>query len=160
MQGNHPKEEKTLTLLKPDALQRNLLGEIIHRFEAKGLKIIGLKMLHLNDVLLKEHYGKYQDKPFFEGLRVYMSSSPIVAMVISGMKAASVVRLMVGATKSSEAIPGTIRGDFAMSVQSNLIHASDPAENPEEEIKRFFKPEEIFSYQKIDFELVYGDEER
>ena len=160
MNGNHPKEEKTLVLLKPDALHRNLLGEIIHRFEIKGLKIIGLKMLKLDDVLLHEHYGKYSDKPFFAGLKEYMSSAPIVAVVVSGIKAVSAVRIMVGATKGYEAAAGTIRGDFSMSVQTNLIHASDPAEDPEAEIRRFFKPEELFSYQRIDFEFVYGDEER
>lgn len=122
----HPKEEQTLVLLKPDALQRNLLGEIIHRFERKGLKIIGLKMLHMDEVLMKEHYGKYSDKPFFEGLKKYMSASPLVAMVISGIGAVATVRTIVGPTRGSEAPGGTIRGDFAMSIQSNLIHASDP----------------------------------
>ncbi|HEY5220780.1 MAG TPA: nucleoside-diphosphate kinase [Candidatus Paceibacterota bacterium] len=157
---NHPKEEQTLVLLKPDALQRNLLGEIIHRFERKGLKIIGLKMLHMDEVLMKEHYGKYSDKPFFEGLKKYMSASPLVAMVISGIGAVGTVRTIVGPTRGSEAPGGTIRGDFAMSIQSNLIHASDPAEDPKEEIARFFKSHELFSYQRIDFETVYSDEER
>jgi nucleoside-diphosphate kinase len=160
MNGNHPKEEKTLVLLKPDALQRNLLGEIIHRFEDKGLKVVGLKMLRMDDVLMKEHYGKYEDKPFFAGLKSYMSASPIVAIALSGMKAVSVVRIMIGATKSYEAAPGTIRGDFGMSVQTNLVHASDPAEDPAAEVARFFKPEELFSYQRADFEHVYGEEDR
>jgi nucleoside-diphosphate kinase len=160
MNGNHPKEEKTLVLLKPDALQRGLLGEIIHRFEDKGLKVIGLKMMHMDEVLIKEHYGKYEEKPFFAGLKAYMTSAPMVAMVISGIRAVSVVRIMVGVTKGYEAIPGTIRGDFAMSIQSNLIHASDPEEDPKVEIERFFKKEELFSYQRPDFELVYGDEDR
>ncbi|HEX5430065.1 MAG TPA: nucleoside-diphosphate kinase [Patescibacteria group bacterium] len=157
---SHPKEERSLVLMKPDALQRNLLGEIISRFEKKGLKITGLKMLKMNDVLLKEHYGKYEDKPFFEGLKNYMSSSPIVAMVVSGIKAVSAVRIIVGQTKGYEADAGSIRGDLSMSIQTNLVHASDPSENPEEEIKRFFKPEELFDYKKIDFDWVYGDEER
>lgn len=157
MSGNHPDEEKTLVLLKPDTLQRNLLGEIIHRFEAKGLKIVGLKMLAMDDVLMKEHYGKYEEKPFFAGLKSYMSASPIVAIVLSGKKAVSVVRAMIGSTKSYEAVPGTIRGDFGMSVQSNLVHASDPEENPMEEVKRFFKDEELFSYKRSDFDHVYGD---
>ncbi len=157
---NHPKEEQTLVLIKPDAFQRNLLGEIIHRFERKGLKIIGLKMLHLNEVLLKEHYGKYEDKPFFESLKKYMSSSPIVAIVLSGIKAQSTVRLIVGPTKGYEAPTGTIRGDFSMSVQSNLVHASDPAEDPEKEIRIFFKPNELFSYKRLDFDYIYGEEER
>jgi nucleoside-diphosphate kinase len=160
MKGNHPKEEKTLVLLKPDALQRNLLGEILHRFEIKGLKIVGLKMLTMDETLMIEHYGKYADKSFFAGLKSYMSSSPIVAVALSGMKAVSVVRVMVGATKGYEAAAGTIRGDFAMSIQTNLIHASDPAEDPEGEVKRFFKPEELFSYERADFEHVYGEEDR
>ena len=159
MAGHHHKEERTLVLIKPDALQRHLLGEIIHRFERKGLKIIGLKMIEMNDSLLKEHYGKYADKPFFKGLTSHMSRSPIVALVISGVRALSAVRILVGATKSYEAAPGTIRGDFGLSVQSNLIHASDPEENPEEEIQRFFKKDELFDYQRIDFDLLYGSEE-
>jgi len=159
MAGHHHKEERTLVLIKPDALQRHLLGEVIHRFERKGLKIIGLKMIEMNDSLLKEHYGKYADKPFFKGLTTHMSRSPIVAIVISGVRALSAVRILVGATKSYEAAPGTIRGDFGLSVQSNLIHASDPEENPEEEIARFFKKNELFDYQRIDFDLLYGSEE-
>ena len=157
--GNHQKEEQTLVLLKPDAVQRALLGEIIHRFERKGLKIIGLKMIEMNDKLMNEHYGKYADKPFFKGLTGHMSKSPIVALVISGVRALSAVRILVGATKSYEAAPGTIRGDFGLSVQSNLIHASDPEENPEEEITRFFDKNELFNYQRIDFDLLYGEEE-
>jgi nucleoside-diphosphate kinase len=160
MNENHPKEETTLVLLKPDALQRNLLGEIVHRFEAKGLKIVGIKMVKMDDVLVKEHYGKFEDKPFFAGLKKYMSASPIVAIAFSGIKAVSVVRVMIGATKSYEAAPGTIRGDFAMSMGANLIHASDPAEDPASEVARFFKPGELFSYQRADFEQVYGEEER
>src|SRR6185436_6670239 len=159
MAGHHHKEERTLVLIKPDALQRHLLGEVIHRFERKGLKIIGLKMIEMNDSLLKEHYGKYADKPFFKGLTTHMSRSPIVAIVISGVRALSAVRILVGATKSYEAAPGTIRGDFGLSVQSNLIDASDPEENPEEEIARFFKKNELFDYQRIDFDLLYGSEE-
>lgn len=155
----HPKEERTLVLIKPDALMRHLLGEIIHRFERKGLKIIGLKMLNMDDSLLKEHYGKYEDKPFFAGLAKHMKKSPIVAMVVSGVRAVSATRFIVGATKGYEADAGTIRGDFSLSIQSNLVHASDPEENPEEEIKRFFKDKEIFDYQRIDFDLLYGEEE-
>ncbi len=156
----HPKEERTLVLIKPDALQRNLLGEIVHRFERKGLKIIGMKMVKLNDVLLKDHYGKYADKPFFGNLAKFMSSSPVIAMVLSGIKAVSAVRFIVGSTKGYEADAGTIRGDFSLSMQANLVHASDPAEDPEAEVKRFFKSEEIFDYKKIDFELIYSEDER
>ena len=160
MNGNHPKEEMTLVLLKPDALQRNLLGEILHRFESKGLKIVGLKMLAMDEALVLEHYGKFKDKPFFAGIKNYMTSSPIVAIALSGMKAVSVVRTMIGVTKSYEAAPGTIRGDFGMSMGANLVHASDPEEHPEEEVARFFKPHELFSYKRIDFDVVYGEEDR
>ncbi|MDP3881090.1 MAG: nucleoside-diphosphate kinase [bacterium] len=157
--SNHPKEEKTLVLIKPDGIQRALLGEILHRFERKGLKIIGLKMLRLDDVLTKAHYGKYEDKPFFAGLKDFMQSSPIVAVVLCGVNAVKVTRLIVGQTKSYEAIPGTIRGDFAMSMQSNLVHASDPEENPAEEVKRFFEDDELFSYKKINFDLLHAPDE-
>lgn len=156
----HPKEERTLVLIKPDALQRNLLGEILHRFERKGLKIIGLKMVHLDDVILNEHYRKHADKPFFANLKRFMSSAPVVAMALSGINAINAVRLIVGATKGYEADAGTIRGDFSISGQANLVHASDSGENPEEEIRRFFKEEELFSYSKIDFEYLYGEDER
>ena len=153
-------QEKTLIIIKPDALQRNLLGEIIHRFERKGLKIIGMKMMQLEDVLLEEHYSHHKDKPFFESLKKYMKSSPVVVMALSGIKAISAVRLIVGPTKGYEADAGSIRGDFSMSGQTNIVHASDSLENAEKEIKRFFKPDELFDYKKIDFEFVYGEEER
>jgi nucleoside-diphosphate kinase len=160
MNKNHPKEEMTLVLLKPDALQRNLLGEIVRRFENKGLKVVGLKMLSMDEALVLEHYGKFKDKPFFAGIKKYMTASPIVAIALSGMKAVTVVRTMIGVTKSYEAAPGTIRGDFGMSMGANLVHASDPEEDPSGEVKRFFKPEELFSYQRADFEQVYGEEDR
>lgn len=155
----HSKEERTLVLIKPDALQRHLLGDIINRFENKGLKIIGLKMVEMDDALMNAHYGKYSDKPFFKGLTDHMSKSPIVAMAVSGIRAISVTRLLVGQTKGYEAAPGTIRGDYAISIQSNLVHASDPEENPEEEIMRFFNDNELFDYQRLDFGLLYGEEE-
>lgn len=154
----HSKEERTLILLKPDALQRNLLGEVINRFENKGLRIIGLKMIQLDDVLIEEHYGHLKDKPFFAGIKKYISSSPIVAMVLSGIGAVNAVRLLVGPTKGYEAPAGTIRGDFSMSTQSNIVHASDSAETAAQEVKRFFKDEEVFDYEKIDFDTIYSGE--
>lgn len=154
----HPKEERTLILLKPDALQRNLLGEVIHRFERKGLRIVGLKMIQLDDVLIEEHYGHLKDKPFFAGIKKYISSAPIVAMVLSGIGAVDAVRLLVGPTKGYEAPAGTIRGDFSMSTQANLVHASDSKETAEKEVKRFFEEEELFSYKKLDFETIYSDQ--
>jgi len=157
---NHPKEERTLVLLKPDALQRNLLGEIIHRFERRGLKIIGLKMMEVSDAQLLEHYAHIKDKPFFGGIKDFMKSYPVVAIALSGIKAVSIVRSMAGPTKGYEAPAGSIRGDFSVSTQSNLIHASDPAEDPEGEVSRFFKPEELFSYKKLDFDILYSEDEK
>ncbi|MEK7211282.1 MAG: nucleoside-diphosphate kinase [Patescibacteria group bacterium] len=152
--------EKTLILIKPDALQRNLMGEIIGRFERKGLKIVGMKMIQLSDVLLDEHYAHHKDKPFFGGLKNFMKSSPIVAIALEGVEAISAVRLLVGPTRGSAADAGSIRGDLSMSTQANLVHASDSPESAEKEIKCFFAPEEIFEYQKIDFDYVYGSEEK
>ncbi|MDO8601752.1 MAG: nucleoside-diphosphate kinase [bacterium] len=157
---NHPKEEQTLVLLKPDALQRNLLGEIIHRFEIRGLKIVGMKMIHLNDALLDEHYAHIKDKPFFPGNKEFMSSYPVVAIVLSGIKAVNVVRAMLGPTKGYDAPPGTIRGDFSMSTQANMAHASDSLEAAKAEIKRFFTVKELYSYKKLDFDLSFSEDEK
>ncbi len=148
--------ERTLILCKPDCLQRNLLGEVIARFERKGLKIVGLKMMELNDVLLDDHYKHHKDKPFFAGLKDFMKSAPVVAMVLEGKQAVAAVRLIVGSTKGAEADAGTIRGDLAMTTQ-NIVHASDSPENAEEEVARFFKPDELFEYRKLDTELIYAD---
>lgn len=152
-------KEKTLIIIKPDALQRNLLGEIIARFEKKGLKIIGLKMMELGDVLLEEHYSHHRDKDFFSSLKMFMKSSPVVLVVFEGPNIIKSVRLIVGPTRGYEADAGSIRGDFSMSAQYNIVHASDSKENAEIEIKRFFKPEELFDYQKMDFDWVYSEEE-
>lgn len=154
------KEERTLIIIKPDALQRNLLGEIIGRFERKGLKIIGMKMVQLGDAVLAEHYSHHVDKPFFESLKNFMKSSPVVVIALSGLNAISAVRLIVGPTKGYEADAGSIRGDLSLSGQTNIVHASDSSESAAAEIARFFKPDELFSYKKIDFEFVYGEEER
>lgn len=154
------KEERTLIIIKPDALQRNLLGEIIRRFERKGLKIIGLKMLQLEDILIDEHYCHHKGKPFFESLKKFMKSAPVTVIVLSGFNAINAIRLIVGATKGYEADAGTIRGDLSISGRTNIVHASDSFKAAEVEIKRFFKPEELFEYKKVDFEFVYGEEER
>ena len=152
--------QRSLIIVKPDALQRNLLGEIIHRFERKGLKLAGLKMISVNDILIDEHYSHHKDKPFFEGLKKYMQSSPVVVMAIEGFEAIDAIRLLVGPTKGREADAGSIRGDFAMSVQYNIVHASDSDENAKEEISRFFTEQELFDYKKVDFEFIYGEDER
>jgi len=150
-------EERSLIILKPDALQRGLVGEIFHRFERKGLKIIGLKMVELEDVALDEHYAHHKDKPFFDSLKKFMKSAPVVLVAVSGINAIRAIRLVVGPTKGYEAEAGSIRGDFAMSGQSNIVHASDSAETAEREIKHFFKPDELFDYQKPDFPWLYSD---
>lgn len=149
--------QKTLVLIKPDGLQRGLIGQITERFERKGLKLIGLKMIRLDDVILEEHYSHLVDKPFFQGIKEFMKSSPMVAMIWEGIDAVDQVRTIVGATKPKEAVPGTIRADFAMSVPSNLIHASDSAESAEVEVKRFFKADEVFEYDKTEYLHVYAD---
>lgn len=152
--------ERTLIIIKPDALQRNLLGEIIHRFERKGLKIIGLKMMELDDVILNEHYIEHKHKPHFEILKRYMKLSPVITMVLSGKKAVDIVRLIVGPTRGYEAPAGTIRGDFSVSHVTSIVHASDSLEAAGREIAIFFKPNELFEYKKIDFEFIYGEDER
>jgi len=146
--------ERTLIIIKPDALQRNLIGEIIGRFERKGLKIIGCKMTSLNDALLNEHYAHHKDKPFFKNIKEYMKQSPVVIMVLEGEGAVASVRLITGATHGAEADAGTIRGDLAMSNQ-NLVHASDTVENAKKEIERFFNKNELFKYQRIDEPMIY-----
>lgn len=151
--------EQTLIILKPDAVQRGLLGDILSRFERKGLKIVALKMMHLDDVLLIEHYVHLKDKPFFAGLKEYMKTSPVVIACLEGVEAVKVVRILCGPTASREALPGTIRGDFSVSTQSNIIHASDSKETAENEVKRFFDAKEMCSYQKCDFEIIYAKDE-
>lgn len=153
-------KQRSLIIVKPDALQRNLLGEIIHRFERKGLKLVGLKMISIDDVLVDEHYAHHKDKPFFEGLKKYMQSSPVVVMVLEGFEVIDAIRLIVGPTNSREADAGSIRGDFSMSVQYNIIHASDSEESAQAEVARFFKDDELFDYTKVDFDVIYGSDER
>lgn len=154
------KLQQSLIILKPDGVQRGLVGEIISRFEHKGLKIIGMKMLHLTDKLLEEHYAHHKDKPFFPGVVRFMKSAPSVFVVVEGLDCVEVVRKMCGPTHGGQAPAGTIRGDFSLSVQCNVIHASDSAEGAEKEIRRFFKKDELYPYTKIDFEMVYGEDER
>ena len=156
----NPTYEKSLIIIKPDAVQRNLIGEIVSRIERKGLKIIGIKMMSIEDTLLEEHYAHIKDKPFFPGIRDFMKSCPVVVMAVDGINTVSSLRLIVGPTKAWEANAGTIRGDFSLSTQSNIVHASDSIENGEIEVKRFFKDEEIFSYQKIDTDFIYAEHKK
>ena len=151
--------QRTLVLLKPDAIQRGLVGEITARFERKGLKLVGLKMMSLDEAVLREHYAHIADKPFFPGVSNFMKSSPVVAMCWEGFHAVDAVRLITGVTNAREADAGTIRGDFAMSISCNVIHASDSAETAAKEVPRFFKTDEIHEYSKSEYVHVYNDEE-
>lgn len=152
--------EHSVVLVKPDGLQRGLVGAIINRFERKGLKLIGIKMVALNDPILDEWYAHHKEKPFFSDLKKFMKSTPVVAMVWEGLEAISAIRKLVGITKAREAEMGSIRGDFGMSQSYNLIHASDTKETAEKEIKLLFGKEEIFDYDKSEYLHVYGSEER
>lgn len=152
--------ERTLVILKPDAVNRGLLGEIIARFENKGIKIVGMKMRHLRDAELEEHYAHHKNKPFYPALRDFMKYSPSLVICLEGAGAVNAVRSLCGPTHGLEAAPGTIRGDFSMSIQQNIAHASETIEIAEQEIKRFFEPHELFDYPRIDMEMVYSVEER
>lgn len=152
--------EKTLILIKPDAIQRGLVGEITQRFERKGLKLLGMKMMRLDDALLREHYAHISDKPFFPGISKFMQSSPVIAMVWEGLEVVDAVRILCGVTNARTAEAGSIRGDLAMSIQSNVVHASDSVENAKAEVKRFFNPEELFEYTKDEWVNVYAEDER
>lgn len=152
--------ERTLVLVKPDGVQRGLVGEIISRFEKKGLKMIGCKMMRLDEAVLREHYAHIADKPFFPGVSNFMKSSPVLAMCWEGLECVEAVRLITGVTKGRTADAGTIRGDFAMSVSCNVIHTSDSVENAVKEVARFFNSDELHEYFKSEFEHVYNEEER
>lgn len=136
----------TLVLCKPDAVQRGLVGRIISRFEEKGLKIVGMKMLSVNDVLADEHYQEHVEKPFFSELVSFITSSPIVAMAIEGENAVEVVRALMGVTNPQDAAPGTIRGDYGLDLTKNLVHGSDSLASAKRELKLFFSREELVSY--------------
>lgn len=152
--------DRTVVLVKPDGVQRGLIGKIITRFEDKGLRLAGLKMISLNDAILDEWYVHHKDKSFFPDLKSYMMSYPVIAMLWEGIDAATTVRTMIGITKAREAAPGTIRGDFAMSQQYNLIHASESAEAARKEEALIFDTAEIFDWDKIDYPQIYASEER
>ncbi len=152
--------EQTIVLIKPDAVSRGLVGEIIRRFEKKGLKVVGIKMMELTDELLDEWYAHHKGKPFFSNLKKFMKSSPIVAVLIEGMEAVESVRILCGVTKSRTAEAGSIRGDLGMSQQQNLVHASDSIENAKKERDLIFSQEEIFDYKHGGYHLIYSDEER
>jgi nucleoside-diphosphate kinase len=140
--------ERTLVLIKPDAVQRLLAGRILARFEERGLKVVALKLMRVERDLAERHYAIHREKPFFEGLVEFITSSPLVALVLDGPAAIAVVRAMVGATRPAEAAPGTIRGDLALETAQNLIHASDGPETAASEIALWFRPEELLEYER------------
>lgn len=151
--------EQTLVILKPSAVERRLIGKIIERIEDRGLFITGLKMMQLDEKILREHYAHLVDRPFFPSIVESMTASPVIVMCIKGVDVVNVFRTMTGVTNGRNAAPGTLRGDFCMSGQLNIVHASDSVENAEIEIRRFFKPEEIFDYLPSNVGFFYGADE-
>lgn len=151
--------EKTLVLLKPCTLQRGLVGEVISRFEKRGLRLAGMKMMQLTDEILNEHYAHLREKPFFQILKDSMMSTPVIACCLEGIDAVNTVRVMSGATNGRNAVPGTIRGDYCMSNQQNIVHTSDSLENAAIELARFFKPEELFDYTPSNLHYLYALDE-
>lgn len=151
--------EQTLVILKPSAVGRGIMGEVISRFERKGLIIAGMKMIKLNDRVLDEHYAHLLDRPFFPRIKASMMATPVVVMCVKGKDAVQVVRAMTGVTNGRNAAPGTIRGDYSMSCQENIVHASDSVENAKIELDRFFAPEEIFDYTPTGFNYLYASDE-
>lgn len=152
--------KRTLVLLKPDAVQRGLIGEVTARFERKGMKLVAMKMMTLSEAVLKEHYSHIADKPFFPGISSFMRSSPVVAQCWEGKDAVKTIRNLCGITNAREAAPGTIRGDYAMSIQCNVIHASEDELAAKAELKRFFEEHDFFDYDKGEYLHVYSDDER
>jgi nucleoside-diphosphate kinase len=148
--------QKTLILLKPDCIHRRLIGTIIQRFEQKGLRLVGLKLVQASRQLAEQHYAVHKGKPFYESLLQFLTSGPTIALVWEGREAVAVARNLMGATDGTKAPPATIRGDFAISVQNNLVHGSDSPENAAAEIALWFKPEELVNYQMIDTPWVAG----
>lgn len=151
--------EKTLVILKPSCVKRGLIGEVTHRFERKGLYLIGMKMVQLTDEILSQHYSHLKDKPFFGMIKDSMMSTPVIVQCWEGYDAVKIVRNLIGFTNSREALPGTIRGDLSVSYQENIVHASDSLEAAGVEIKRFFKSEEIFKIKKENLKNLYSEEE-
>jgi len=147
--------EKTFLMVKPDGVQRNLIGEIVNRFESKGYKLAGAKLMQVSDELAKQHYGEHKEKPFFGELVDFITSGPVFAMVWEGENIIATARNMMGKTNPSEAAPSTIRGDFGITVGKNIIHGSDSPESAEREISLFFNENEILSYSKHNSEWIY-----
>ena len=147
--------ERTFVMVKPDGVQRGLIGEIIGRFERRGLKIVGMKMMQVTDEFARKHYAVHEGKPFFAGLVEYITSGPVVVAVVTGKNVIATVRNTVGATNPSAAAPGTIRGDYAVEIGRNLIHASDSPENGEKEVALFFGANELVELERSTDRWIY-----
>src|SRR3989344_2727207 len=153
-------KERTLIILKPDALHLGLVGEILSRFERKGIRPVGMKMIKMTDLLLDEHYAQHKGKHFLPRLKDFMKLLPVVLVVLEGLEVARVVRAMCGPTDGKNAPPGTIRGDFGMSISNNIIHSSEDLESAKKEIGIFFKTDELFNYERADLQFYYAEDER
>ncbi len=147
--------ERSLIILKPDAVQRGLIGPILTRLEQRGLKLAGLKLMRIDDALARRHYGVHEGKPFFAGLVEYITSGPVLVAVVTGKNVIATVRNTVGATNPSQAAPGTIRGDYAVEIGRNLIHASDSPENGEKEVALFFNANELVELERSTDRWIY-----
>ena len=148
--------QRTLVLLKPDCVHRRLVGALIQRFETKGLRLVALKLVHADTKLAEQHYAVHRDKAFYGSLLKFLTSGPTVAVVLEGREAVAVVRGLMGPTDGTKAAPATIRGDFALSIQNNLIHGSDSVANAKTEIELWFKPSELVAWQPVDAPWVVG----
>lgn len=147
--------EKTFIMVKPDGVQRNVIGEIVGRFEQKGFKLAGAKLMQISNELAENHYGEHKERPFFGELVDFITSGPVFAMVWEGEDVISTARTMIGATNPAEATPGSIRGDFGVTVGKNIIHGSDSPESATREINLFFDESELVSYDKQDHSWIY-----
>ena len=152
--------ERTLVILKPCCLQRGLVGEVLSRFEKRGLKLVAMKMAHLSDEILEEHYAHLKERPFFPWIKNSMKAAPVILCCWEGYSAVQVVRDMAGATRASKAVPGTIRGDYSMSAQENIVHTSDSLENAQIELDRFFTESDYFDYASPLDPFKYAPDEK
>ncbi len=151
--------QRSLVLLKPDCVQRKLMGQVLARFEAKGLRIVAMKMMRVTPELSKQHYAEHVSKPFYQGLEAFITSAPVLAMAVEGLEAIAVIRNMLGATSGLKAAPGTIRGDFSCSRQMNLVHASDGEQAAARELELYFSPDEFCPYEPILTGMIQADDE-
>lgn len=151
--------ERTLVLIKPDGVQRALVGTILGRLEATGTKIAGMKLMQVSDALAQRHYAEHEGKPFYEGLVTYITSAPVVALCLEGPDAIAITRKLMGATNPSDAAPGTIRGDFGVEISRNLVHGSAKADDAAREVGLFFTDEELIDYARANDVWIASDED-